>query len=91
MQDSLITEYSAYKTFVIVITSYELFWLKKAVNTLINTPKNNRFFMENRENGQCMWLSKTQNKKGYLAEIFKVDDKGRKRCLLIPESVERKG
>lgn len=44
--------------------------------------------MENRGNGQCLWLSKTQNKKEHLVEIFEVDDKGRKGCLLVPESVE---
>ncbi|KAE8651685.1 hypothetical protein Csa_023958 [Cucumis sativus] len=62
--------------------------MKKVMFTLINTLKNNRFFQKKRDNRQCMWISKTQNKKGNLAEIFKVDDKGRKCYKLVQESVE---
>lgn len=47
--------------------------------------------MENRGEVQCLWLSRTQNKKGLLAEIFKVDSKERKGCLLVLESVKKTG
>lgn len=65
--------------------------MKKAMSGLIKTPKNNKFFQETRGNSQCMWISKTQNKKGNLVGIFKVDDKGRKGYFLVLESVEKNG
>ena len=32
-----------------------------------------------------MGFSKTQNRKGNLAEVFRVDDKGVKCCILVPK------
>lgn len=36
-------------------------------------------------------LKNTSNKKDYIAEIYKLDDKGRKSCIMILEGPDRKG
>ncbi|KAA0051807.1 hypothetical protein E5676_scaffold609G00990 [Cucumis melo var. makuwa] len=50
-----------------------------------------RFFLEKRFEEYGLWVQKTYNKKGYIAEIYRVDDRGRKCCILVPEGSEKSG
>ncbi|KAA0044333.1 hypothetical protein E6C27_scaffold46G00570 [Cucumis melo var. makuwa] len=36
-------------------------------------------------------LQRNTNKKGYIAEIYRVDDRGRKCCILVPEGSKKSG
>ena len=71
----LITEMGPYKSFSIAITLGSLDWLKFTFNTLLDMPRTTRFFLEKRYEDFCLWVQKTHNRKGYLAETFR-DDRG---------------
>lgn len=66
-------------------------WLFATFKTLITIPRNNRFFQERRYAGYILWIEKTSNRRGCIAEIYRVDDKGRKCCILIPEGYNKIG
>uniref|UniRef100_A0A9I9EB69 DUF4283 domain-containing protein n=1 Tax=Cucumis melo TaxID=3656 RepID=A0A9I9EB69_CUCME len=87
----LITEVGPYKSFSIAVTMESLEWLKSSFKTLLDTPRTTRFFLEKRFEEYCLWVQKTYNRKGYIAEIYRVDDRGRKCCILIPEGSEKSG
>uniref|UniRef100_A0A9I9D6L4 DUF4283 domain-containing protein n=1 Tax=Cucumis melo TaxID=3656 RepID=A0A9I9D6L4_CUCME len=57
----------------------------------IGDPTHTRFFLDKRYPEFCIWVQKTYNRKGYTAEIFRVDDRGRKCCILVPEGTEKSG
>ncbi|TYK24535.1 hypothetical protein E5676_scaffold266G00770 [Cucumis melo var. makuwa] len=85
----LITEVGPYKSFSIAVTLESLEWLKSSFRTLLDTPRTTRFFLEKRFEECCLWVQKTYNRKGYIAEIYRVDDRGRKCCILVPEGAEK--
>ena len=85
----LITEVGPYKSFSIAVTLESLEWLKSSFRTLLDTPRTTRFFLEKRFEDYCLWVQKTYNRKGYIAEIYRVDDRGRKCCILVPEGSEK--
>uniref|UniRef100_A0A9I9CJ01 DUF4283 domain-containing protein n=1 Tax=Cucumis melo TaxID=3656 RepID=A0A9I9CJ01_CUCME len=87
----LITEVGPYKSFSIAVTLESLEWLKSSFRTLLDTPRTTRFFLEKRFEDYCLWVQKTYNRKGYIAEIYRVDDRGRKCCILVPEGSEKSG
>ncbi|KAA0040039.1 hypothetical protein E6C27_scaffold366G00060 [Cucumis melo var. makuwa] len=87
----LITEVGPYKSFSIAVTLESLEWLKSSFRTLLDTPRTTRFFLEKRFEECCLWVQKTYNRKGYIAEIYRVDDRGRKCCILVPEGAEKSG
>ena len=80
-----------YKLYSISVPPESFDWLKSTFNTLIETPRTTRFFLEKRFDDNCLWVQKTRNCKGYLAEIFRVDDRGRKSCILVPEGTDKQG
>lgn len=57
----------------------------------MDTPRTTRFFLEKRFDDKRLWVEKTHNRKGYLAEIFRVNDRGRKPCILVPEGIDKQG
>ncbi|KAA0067710.1 hypothetical protein E6C27_scaffold352G00160 [Cucumis melo var. makuwa] len=87
----LITEVGPYKSFSIAVTLESLEWLKSTFKTLLDTPRTTRFFLKKRFEEYCLWVQKTYNRKGYIAEIYRVDDRGRKCCILVPEGSEKSG
>lgn len=58
---------------------------------MVKIPRNNRFFQEKRYDAYVLWIEKTSNRRGYIAEIYKLDEIGRKCCLTIPEGYDGKG
>ncbi|KAA0039949.1 hypothetical protein E5676_scaffold266G00990 [Cucumis melo var. makuwa] len=87
----LITEVGPYKSFSIAITPDSLEWLKMTFKALLNTPRTTRFFVEKRYVDFCLWVQKIHNRRGYIAEIYRVDDRGRKCCILVPEGLDKTG
>lgn len=87
----LITEVGPYKSFSIAITLEALEWLKTTCKALMNTPRTTGFFQEKRYVDYCLWVQKTYNKKRYIAEVFKVDDRGRRGCILVLEGLDKAG
>ncbi|TYK18363.1 hypothetical protein E5676_scaffold456G00820 [Cucumis melo var. makuwa] len=87
----LITEVGPYKSFSIAITPDSLEWLKTTFKALLNTPRTTRFFVEKRYVDFCLWVQKIHNRRGYIAEIYRVDDRGRKCCILVPEGLDKTG
>ncbi|KAA0035766.1 hypothetical protein E6C27_scaffold403G00440 [Cucumis melo var. makuwa] len=61
------------------------------MKTLIETPRQNRFFIEKRFHEFCYWVRKTRNRNGYIAEVFSIDQQGRKCCVLVPEGEATSG
>ncbi|TYK27679.1 LINE-1 retrotransposable element ORF2 protein [Cucumis melo var. makuwa] len=55
------------------------------MKSLIETPKQNRFSIEKRFHECCYSVKKTRNKNGYIAEVFGIDQQGRKCCVLVLE------
>ncbi|KAA0045139.1 hypothetical protein E6C27_scaffold30G001380 [Cucumis melo var. makuwa] len=86
-----LTETGAHKAFSIEVSPKDLDWIKCTLKSLIATPNTNRFFLETRDSEQCIWIRKTRNSKGCTAEIFRVDQKNRKSCILVPEGPEKSG
>ncbi|KGN51135.1 hypothetical protein Csa_009125 [Cucumis sativus] len=80
-----------YKSFSIIATLESLDWLKTTFNTLLKMPRTTRFFLKKGFGDYCLWVQKTHNRKGYLAEFFRVDDKGRKCCILVIEGRDKQG
>lgn len=87
----ILSEIGDYKSFTMSIYPDTLDWLRSSFTTLLKIPRNNKFFQEKRYNSYTMWIEKTSNKKGYIAKIFRVDNKGRKCCVMILEGLEKKG
>lgn len=87
----LITEVGPYKSFSIAITMESLEWLKNTFKALLNTPRTTRFFVEKRYVDFCLWVQKIHNRKGYIAEIYRVDERGRRCCILVPEGMDKSG
>ncbi|TYK29576.1 hypothetical protein E5676_scaffold655G001820 [Cucumis melo var. makuwa] len=87
----LITEVGPYKSFSIAITPDSLEWLKMTFKALLNTPRTTRFFVEKRYVDFCLWVQTIHNRRGYIAEIYRVDDRGRKCCILVPEGLDKTG
>lgn len=81
----------SYKSFSILTTLESLDWLKNTFKTLIATPKTKRFFLEKRYGNHCIWVRKTTNRNGHIAEVFRVDNIGRKSCILVLEGPEKSG
>ncbi|TYK05808.1 LINE-1 retrotransposable element ORF2 protein [Cucumis melo var. makuwa] len=86
-----LTETGAHKAFSIEVSPRDLDWIRSTLKSLIETPSSNRFFLENRDYEHCIWIRKTRNGKGCTAEIFRVDHKNRKSCILVPEGPEKSG
>ncbi|KAA0058103.1 hypothetical protein E6C27_scaffold274G004110 [Cucumis melo var. makuwa] len=86
-----LTETGAHKAFSIEVSPRDLYWIRSTLKSLIETPSSNRFFLENRDSEHCIWIRKTRNGKGCTAEIFRVDHKNRKSCILVPEGPEKSG
>ncbi|KAA0037444.1 hypothetical protein E5676_scaffold808G00040 [Cucumis melo var. makuwa] len=86
-----LTETRAHKAFSIEVSTKDLDWIRCTLKSLIATPNTNRFFLETRDSEQCIWIRKTRNSKGCTAEIFRVDKKNRKSCILVPEGPEKSG
>uniref|UniRef100_A0A9I9CP23 DUF4283 domain-containing protein n=1 Tax=Cucumis melo TaxID=3656 RepID=A0A9I9CP23_CUCME len=86
-----LTETGAHKAFSIEVSPRDLDWIRSTLKSLIETPSSNRFFLENRDSEHCIWIRKTRNGKGCIAEIFRVDNKNRKSCILVPEGPEKSG
>ena len=80
-----------YKSYSISVTPESFVWLSSTFSTLLDTPRTTRFFLEKRFEDNCLWVQKIHNRKGYLAEIFRVDDRGRKSCILVPEGTDKQG
>ena len=47
--------------------------------------------MKKRFEEYYLWVQKTYNRKGYIAEVYRVDDRGRRCCILVPEGTENSG
>lgn len=87
----LLTEMGSYKSFSLSLMPISIDWIRASFSTLLASSRTNRFFLEQRFDNYILWIEKTSNRKGYIAELYKVDDRGRKSCILIPEGVDRKG
>lgn len=86
-----ITEIGSYKSFTISLYPISIHWIRATFETLMATARTNRFFLEQRFDDYIVWVEKTSNKKGYVAEIYRLDDRGRKCCILVPEGEDKKG
>ncbi|TYK05720.1 hypothetical protein E5676_scaffold98G002040 [Cucumis melo var. makuwa] len=86
-----LTETGAHKAFSIEVSPRDLDWIRCTLKSLIATPSTNRFFLETRDSEQCIWIRKTRNSKGCTAEIFRVDQKNRKSCILVSEGPDKSG
>lgn len=60
-------------------------------SSILTVPLNQKFFKETRTDDQTIWVEKTFNRKGTLAEITKLDNNGGLNKLLVPIGDERKG
>lgn len=78
------TEMGAHKSFSIVVNIEALNWLRSTFKCLITTPSTNYFFLEKRFENHHIWVRNLKNKCGNMAEVFKVDYKSRKSCIMIP-------
>lgn len=60
---------------------------------MIENPTNKDFFTEKRYADNCMRVRKTKNKSksGNTGEVFRIDNKGRKCSILVPEGADKKG
>lgn len=85
-----LSEIEAHKSFSVILYPDSIDWLRKFFDTLLKIPRNNKFFQEKRYDTYILCIEKTFNKKGYLAEIYRLDEKGRKCCIMIPEGIERR-
>lgn len=88
-----LTEVCYHKSFSMDVTPGTLDWIRKSFKLLLDNPTNRHFFIEKRYVDSCMWLRKTKNKSksGNTAEIFKINNKGRKCSILILERNDKKG
>uniref|UniRef100_A0A9I9E6B2 Uncharacterized protein n=1 Tax=Cucumis melo TaxID=3656 RepID=A0A9I9E6B2_CUCME len=66
-------------------------WIRKCFKALLETSNTKHFFNERRQEDYCMWVRKTKNKSksGSTAEIFRIDNKGRKCSVLVPEGIDK--
>lgn len=87
----LLSEIGSYKSFSMPLKPKSVEWLKVTFQNLIATPRNNRFFQEKRCDEYCLWVDKTSNRRGSIAEIFRIDDRGRKCCIMVPEGYDGRG
>ena len=62
---------------------------EKHIQSTLNTPRTIRFFIEKRYVDFCLWVHKIHNRKGYIAEIYRVDERGRRCCILVPEGMDK--
>lgn len=87
----LLTEIGSYKSFFMSLFPESIDWLRNSFKTLVACPRNNRFFQERRYDEYILWIEKTSNRRGCIAEIYRIDNKGRKCCIMIPEGYDKKG
>lgn len=74
-----LSEVGAHKAFSVEVTPDAVDWLINTFKTLIATPSSNRFFLEViRFSDYVLWVIKVLNKNGCIAEVFRVDRKGKK-------------
>ncbi|TYK13823.1 hypothetical protein E5676_scaffold488G00870 [Cucumis melo var. makuwa] len=75
------------------ISPETLDWIRKCFKALLETSNTKHLFNERRQEDYCMWVRKTKNKSksGSTAEIFRIDNKGRKCSVLVPEGIDKFG
>uniref|UniRef100_A0A9I9DN18 DUF4283 domain-containing protein n=1 Tax=Cucumis melo TaxID=3656 RepID=A0A9I9DN18_CUCME len=75
------------------ITPDILDWIRNCFKYLLDTTTSKHFFTERRLEDNCMWVRKTKNKSktSITAEIFRIDKKGRKCSILVPEGPDKFG
>ncbi|KAA0047997.1 hypothetical protein E6C27_scaffold385G00620 [Cucumis melo var. makuwa] len=68
-------------------------WIRKCFKALLETSNTKHLFNERRQEDYCMWVRKTKNKSksGSTTEIFRIDNKGRKCSVLVPEGIDKFG
>lgn len=86
-----LSEVSYHKTFTMSLYPNSIDWLRASFTTPLKIPRSNRFFQEKKYYSYFLWIEKTSNKRGYIAEIYRLDDKGKKCCIMIPEGLLKKG
>lgn len=86
-----ITETTRDKSFFLSIHWSSLTWITCCFDSLLHLPINQRFFKETRIDEQTLWVEKTTNRKGTLAEIAKLDINGGINKILVPVGDNRKG
>lgn len=74
-----------------MVTLESLEWIKVVFKTLLDTPRITTFFLEKRFEEYCLWVQKTYNRKDYIIEIYGVDDRGRRCCILVPKGTDKSG
>ncbi|KAA0035247.1 LINE-1 retrotransposable element ORF2 protein [Cucumis melo var. makuwa] len=75
------------------ITPDTLEWIRNCFKDLLDTSTTKHFFAEKRSEDNCMWVRKTKNKSktSITVEIFRIDNKGRKCSILVPEGPDSFG
>ena len=75
-----LTEVCQHKSFFVDITPDTLDWVRNCFKALLDTSTTKYFFTKRRQEDNFMWLRKTKNKSktDITAEIFRIDNKGRK-------------
>ncbi|TYK04225.1 hypothetical protein E5676_scaffold24967G00330 [Cucumis melo var. makuwa] len=86
-----LTEVCQHKSFSMDITPDALDWIINCFKDLLDTTTLKHFFTERRLENNCMWVRKTKNKSktSITAEIFRLDNKGRKCSILVPEGSDK--
>lgn len=63
-------------------------WLVDTFNTLLNSPLTHKFFKEARNDD---WVEKLNNKRGYLADINKLDNNSGTNRLMLHSGIDKVG
>lgn len=86
-----VSEVTRDRAFFISLPWETLKWLVATAHTLLSASLNQKFFREVRFPEHTIWVEKTSNKKGTLAEIALLHNNGGLNKLFIPVGEERKG